>query len=316
MEVKDLKTRDVFFQSERINGMSHLGTYNQYVQKKDALVIQTLTHKQLADIANRHKQHELKKTKGGKPSFIARNFIISLPPKMESEIDRNNDEQMREMISFISKGFLESIKNSHKDISIKWLEKNMTIAFHRDTKHSHFHIVAPVLVQTDSLLNSKFIPVDYAKRSVSYKTRRTIYNWCKKHLLSVEVSEEHFIELAKQEKSKGKKSASWKQRKEKLIKDISLTQQAREQADLETSKAISLAQKLADDNEKWIKKISNAIDRLTRKVDDMSIDYHSAEKELNRISTMVEKTENADIKSFMKGELDKVKQNQNLNKMR
>lgn len=316
MEVKDLKTRDVFFQSERINGMSHLGTYNQYVQKKDALIIQTLSPQKLADIANRHKRHELKKTKGGKPSFIARNFIVSLPPLMESEIDRNNDEQMREMIRFITKGFLESIKKSHKQADIKWLEENMTISLHKDTAHTHFHIVAPVLVQTDSLLNKKFIPVDYAKRSISYKTRRTIYNWCKKHLLSAEVSEEHFIELARQEKSKGKKLASWKKRKEQLVKDITLTQQAREQADLESSKAISMAQKLADDNEKWIKKISNAIDRLTKKVDDMSIDYEDADKELNRISTMVEKTKNADIKSFMKQEIDKVKKNHNLNKMR
>ena len=197
MEVKDLKTRDVFFQSERINGMSHLGTYNQYVQKEDALIIQTLSTKQLADIANRHKRHELKKTRGGKPSFIARNFIISLPPKMESEIDRNNDEQMREMVSFITKGFLESVKKSHKAVNIKWLEENMTIALHKDTAHTHFHLIIPVLVEEDSLFKTNYIPVDYAKRSISYKTRRTIYNWCKKHLLSAEVSEEHFIELAK-----------------------------------------------------------------------------------------------------------------------
>ena len=83
MEIKNLKTRDVFFQSERIQGITHLGTYNQYVQKEDALIIQTLSTKQLADTANRHRQHELKKKKGGKPSFIARNFIISLPPLME-----------------------------------------------------------------------------------------------------------------------------------------------------------------------------------------------------------------------------------------
>ena len=91
LTIADMQARDVFFQSERINGTSHLGTYNQYVQKEDALIIQTLTTKQLTEIANRHRQHELKKTKGGKPSFIARNFIISLPPVMEAEIDRENE---------------------------------------------------------------------------------------------------------------------------------------------------------------------------------------------------------------------------------
>ena len=227
MEIKNLKTRDVFFQSERINSIFHLGTYNQYVQKEDAIVIQTLTTKQLTQIANRHRKHELKKLKGGKPSFIARNFIISLPPLMEAEIDRENEEQMRDMIDFIISGFLESVKKSNIKADIKWLKKNMTISLHKDTKHTHFHIVAPSLVAIDSLISSKFTLVDYATRSISYKTRRTIYNWCKKHMLSSEISEEHFIELAKKEKSNGKKLASWKQRKEALIQNIAKTEIAK-----------------------------------------------------------------------------------------
>ena len=316
MEIKNLKTRDVFFQSERIKGTTHLGTYNQYVQKEDALVIQTLTTKKLTDIANRHRQHELNKKKGGKPSFIARNFIISLPPLMEREIDRNNEKQMREMVSFIIEGFLQSVKKSNSKANIQWLRKNMTVSLHRDTEHTHFHIVTPTLVPTDSLLNNKFTLVDYATRAISYKTRRTIYNWCKKHLLSQELSEEHFIELAKKEKANGKKLASWKQRKEALVQSLAKTEQARKRVNKIASQAIKVAQKLADDNEKWIKKVSNAIDRLTKKVNDFSIDYTTADKELNRINTMIAKTQEADIKTFMQNELNKLKSSKNLDKMR
>ena len=319
MEINNLvslKTRDVFFQSERIKGITHLGTYNMYVQKEDALIIQTLTTKQLTDIANRHRQHELKKTKGGKPSYVARNFIISLPPLMEREIDRHNEKQMREMVSFITSGFLDSVKKSNPNANINWLKKNMTVSLHRDTEHTHFHIVAPTLVPTDSLLNNKFILVDYATRAISYKTRRTIYNWCKKHLLSQEVSEEHFIELAKNEKANGKKLASWKQRKEALVQSLAKTEQARKRVNKIASQAIKVAQKLADDNEKWIKKVSNAIDRLAKKVEDLSIDYTTADKELNRINTMIVKTQDADIKTFLQNELTKLKNSKNIDKMR
>ena len=316
MEIKNLKTRDVFFQSERIKGMTHLGTYNQYVQKEDALVIQTLSTKQLTDIANRHRQHELKKKKGGKPSFIARNFIISLPPLMEREIDRDDDKQMRAMVEYIIDGFLQGVKKSHSKVDIKWLRKNMTIALHRDTKHTHFHIVAPSLVQTDTILRKEFVLVDYAKRSISYKTRRTIYNWCKRHLLSQEVTEEQFIELAKKEKANGKKLASWKKRKEALVQSLAKTEQARKRVNKIASEAIKSAQRLADENEKWIKKVSNAIDRLNKKVEEMSIDHTTAEKELDRINTMVAKTKEADIKAFMQNELNKLKNNPNLDKMR
>ncbi len=316
MKLKNLKTRDVFFQSERIKGMTHLGTYNQYVQKEDALVIQTLSTKQLTDIANRHRQHELKKKKGGKPSLVARCFICSLPPLMEREIDRDDDKQMRAMVEYIIDGFLQGIKKSNSKVDIKWLRKNMTIALHRDTKHTHFHIVAPSLVQTDTILRKEFVLVDYAKRSISYKTRRTIYNWCKRHLLSQEVTEEQFIELAKKEKANGKKLASWKKRKEALVQSLAKTEQARKRVNKIASEAIKSAQRLADENEKWIKKVSNAIDRLSKKLEDMSIDHTAAEKELDRINTMVAKTKEADIKAFMQNELNKLKNNPNLDKMR
>ena len=97
---------------------------------------------------------------------------------------------------------------------------------------------------------------------------------------------------------------------------LAKTEQAHKRVNKIASAAIKSAQRLADENEKWIKKVSNAIDRLSKKVEDMSIEHTTAQKELSRINTMVAKTKEADIKAFMQNELNKLKNNPNLDKMR
>ncbi len=300
----EISVRDVVVKAKKINGWRHLATYNQYVQKEGALVYQALTPDQLVKVNNAYQKTESDKhtrSKGGRSGIIAKNFIFSLPPVMEAIINRNNDKEMREMIDYVLNGFYEGVLKQHPKINIKWLKSHATIALHRDTEHTHFHLVVPCVVPDNSLFNPSLIRIDYGKRNISIKARRTLYNYCRGRLLSKSITEADFIEASKKE-TKSNASRNWAQKKQDMKASIIEAIQATEEANKRADRLASLY----DENEKWINQITNDLQRLENRIERGEIGLKEVETEKERILKKVEKTKDEEVKKALKEETKKV----------
>lgn len=300
----EIGARDAVVKSKPINGWRHLATYNEYVKKDGALIIQALTTEQLVKVNRAYQKKESDKHikgKGGRPGLIAKNFIFSLPPELETIIDRNNEKEMREMIDFVMKGFYEGVLKQHPKIDVKWLKNNTTIVLHRDTEHTHFHAVLPCIVPNTSILNYDFLRVDYGKRNISIKARRTLYNYCKSRLLSKPITEADFIEASKKE-AKNDNSKTWKARKADLKQSIKEAIQATEEANKRADRLLSLY----DENEKWINNITNDLQRLENKIERGEIGLKEVETEKDRILKKVEKTKDDQLRKTLSEETKKI----------
>jgi len=298
----EIKARDVIFKSKTINSWQHLATYNEYVKKDGALIVKSLENKHLVEVNKAYYEYEkLKLLKGGRPGTIARNLIFSLPPKMEALIDRHNDKEMREMIDFILKGFFDGVMKQHPKINLRWLKEYTAITLHRDTNHTHFHIIAPCIVPDAGLFNNKLIRIDYAKRNISIKARRTLFNYCKSRILDRPITEADFVQLSQKEKAKAHEG-SWKRRKDRLKDDVKEALQATQEA----NEKIEHLSTLYEENEKWIAKWSAKIQRLEGKIERGEIGASDVEDEKAEMLRALEKTKDEPLKEILKNTVKKV----------
>ncbi|EDZ61763.1 hypothetical protein SMGD1_0850 [Sulfurimonas gotlandica GD1] len=313
MELKDLKFDDCFFKVNRIRGMAHFGTYNEYLDKDNATMYSKMSYKQLAEIATRHIKRDVKKLKGGRPGDMAKNFIFSLPPKMESVINRKDKKQMADFVKTITEAFLNSVQANHPEISIKWLREHLTVSLHTDTKHTHFHVLAPTLASNNGLLNNDYTLIDYGKRNISKLSRKAIYNWCRKIIGEQPITPELFMQYAKIE-SKSKNKAKWKTYKERM-KDATIEleeatieyKRGSAEYEAQSQRLREQYEEIEEKNEKWIRKIFNILAKVERIAEDPKTTYQQIETKFERLETHIEKTEDEKLKETIATEVKKVK---------
>jgi len=313
MELKDLNVRDCFFKVKRIKGIAHFGTYNEYLDKDDATMYSKMSYKQLAQIATRHRQREVKKEKGGRPGDMAKNFIFSLPEQMEKVIDRNNKKQMTDFVKTVLDAFIGSTQDKNPQINAKWLREHLTVSLHTDTKHTHFHVLAPTLVSNSGLLNNDYTLIDYGKRNISYHSRKAIHNWCRKVIGEQPITPEQFIELAKVE-SKSRSKATWKTYKERMREATIELEEAKIEYQRGTAEYEAQSERLRnqykeieESNEKWIRKIFNILAKVEKIAEDPKTTYTEIERKFNYLEEQIQKTEDEKLKETMTTEVKKVK---------
>ncbi len=313
MELKDLKVRDSVFKVKRIKGVAHFGTYNEYLDKDDATIFSKMSYKQLAQIATRHKHREVKKSKGGRPGDMAKNFIFSLPDQMEEVIDRDDKKQMADFVETVLEAFLDSIQAKNPQVSIKWLREHLTVSLHKDTKHTHFHILAPTLVANSGLLNNDYTLIDYGKRNTSYHSRKAIHNWCRKIIGEQPITPEQFIELAKIE-SKSRNKARWKTYQERMREATIQLEEAKikylrgsAEYEAQSKRLREQYKEIEDSNEKWIRKIFNILAKVERIAEDPKTTYKQIETKFEYLETQIKKTEDEKLKGTIATEVKKVK---------
>jgi hypothetical protein len=303
-----IKARDVFCQVKRVKTARHLGSYNSYIDKKQGLLIQSMTPEQMVHINNVWNQMTAKQIdggKGGRLADIAKNVVVSLPPYMEDKIDRTDERQMRDLVEYVIADFLKGVGKQHPHIDLKWLKKNMSVSIHFDTSHLHFHILVPTYVQDKRLYISTPHKIDYSKRSVSFKTRRSAYNWCKRTLKTPNMTTADFIEIAKKEASKPK-LRSKKQLRDMLEEKIKEEEQAKYEFENATYDLEQQGQEtkifledLFEQNIKWINKINNKIYRIMAKWLNQEIEDNEALALLDKIIDDLQKTENETLREAL-----------------
>ena len=313
MELKDLKVRDCFFKVKRIKGIAHFGTYNEYLDKDDATMYSKMSYKQLAQIATRHRQREVKKDKGGRPGDMAKNFIFSLPEKMEKVVDRDDEKQMADFVKTIIDAFLYSIQTNNPQINTKWLREHLTVSLHKDTKHTHIHVLAPTLVSNSGLLNNDYTLIDYGKRNISYHSRKAIHNWCRKIIGEQPITPEQFIELAKLE-SKSRNKARWKTYKERMREATIELEEAKIEYQRGTAEYEAQSQRLRNQykeieehNEKWIRKIFNILAKIEAIADNPQTTYKEIANKFEYLDAQIDKTKDDKLKETIATEVKKVK---------
>ncbi len=211
--MEKLTVRDMFFKAKNISSEEHLITYNEYVDKDDALLIQKADEKQLAEIINLHRKYENFKVqnKGGKPSkMVGKNFILSFPDAITKIIADMDEKEIIKMAEHFKKIFLEGVKNAYPKANIKKLSELMTIAFHTDTEHFHYHFVVPSVIPS-GILGNDFSRIDYSHYNISTKMRREQYKYCHNLLYNQEISIDEIKEKSKNERRK-KSSKNWEKR--------------------------------------------------------------------------------------------------------
>jgi len=297
-----IRSRDVIFKSKTINSWQHLWTYNKYVQKDGALIVKALEDGDISEIDKAYREfNKSNMYKGGRPGRIARNLIFSLPPMMETVVNRNNDKEMREMMDYVLAGFYDGIMKEHPTINLKWLKKYTAIALHRDTEHLHFHIISPCIVPDAGFFNNKLIRIDYAKRNISFKSRRTLFNYCKSRLLDKPITEADFLELAKKEEASDHKG-NWDRRKDQMRDDVKEALRATEEA----NGKIEHLNTLYDENEKWIAKWTSKIQRLEGKIERGEIGASAVDEAKVEMLRALDKTKDEPLKEILKNTVKKV----------
>jgi hypothetical protein len=303
-----MKTRDAFFKIKRLKDFKHFVSYSEYVKKYDGQTIQTVNNSTLLDfqkVYNEQIKKQIDGKAGGQMADMGKSLIMSIPPQMEKHFDRSDKKQMEEFVEYVVNEFLEGVKAHNKDADIQWLKDNMAINLHFDTEHTHFHCVVPSFIKSNAFFGADWIKVDYQKRAISYKTRRGIYNYCQRLLKAPELTLEELIEIQKKEK-RTPKARTKKQLRDALEKSLMETLQEKKDASLEKEKAVYLAEKAIEENQKWLRQITNKIGKLERLI--LSGDYTKKEldKNLEVLKGYVSKTQDTDIKKVIENEIDNV----------
>lgn len=215
--MKKLKTRDMMWKSKPLNGIEHLVSYSEYIDKADAIIVRKTNAESLANVANLYNKLENKKvqsSKGGRKGLIAKNFVLSFPEQVAHLINGNDEKQINEIAEHFLKIFYEAVAKQHPKAKIKWLREHTSIAFHNDSGNHHFHIVCPTFTPK-GLMGNDFEKIDYAKFGISAKMRREQYKFCHNLLSNEPISEEDIRAMAKAEK-KEVKNKSWAKRIEQI----------------------------------------------------------------------------------------------------
>jgi len=227
--MKKLKTRDMMWKSKPLNGIEHLVTYTEYIDKADGIIIAKTNAESLANIANLYNKLEddkLQRSKGGRKGLIAKNFVLSFPEQVAHLINGNDEKQINEIAKHFLDIFYEAVSKQHPKAKIKWLREHTSIIFHNDSDNHHFHIVAPTFTPK-GLMSNDFEKIDYAKFGISAKMRREQYKYCHNLLSKELVTDEDIRQMAKAEK-KTTKNKNWSKRIEQIkssTKDLDLKKQ-------------------------------------------------------------------------------------------
>ena len=209
--------------------VEHFISHLQYLEKDNASVIYKPNAKASSEVCNMHlKNLGAKKGKRGRPPIIGKDLIFSIPKDLKEITDNMSDKELKSLFDVFMDTVFKGIKNQHPNADIKFLRKNMMVAYHRDSDDRHFHCTLPAFTKTTDIANMfnktpKTIQIDYSKRIISANARKKMY-YKFENMRGIknikEITTEEFIRLGLIEKKKNlTKSQNWAKRKKQIKLD-------------------------------------------------------------------------------------------------
>jgi len=200
----------------------HFISHLQYLQKEDASVLYLPNAKDSVEVCNiQRKRLGDKKGKKGRPPIIAKDIIFSIPNDLKELTDKMSNKELKSLFDIFMDTVLQGIKKQHPNANIKFLKKNMLVAYHRDSDDRHFHCTIPAFTKTTNLFNDKIIAIDYSKRIISANARKKMFYKFEsmRGIKNIEeMTTEQFIAKGIEERKKnGSKSNSWRKRKKAIV---------------------------------------------------------------------------------------------------